>query len=189
VVLPSKCPTFPSDEQELNKLLEACYVGYHKNVQVTFGSRDKLKFLKLHDPNQIIDQVFCAAMNVGQGTSGWQNSQSTQARQKASFILKAAYDGTYLTAIDNDRKNIFLTSIGGGVFGNDQKLIYQAILNAHQKWGLHKNSSLEKVSVVLYDSSVPEWVEDYLIKYRINYNIIYYKDGKLTNQAPKYSKL
>jgi len=185
IVLQPESLPFPRDVQEQNKLLEKCYVGYHKNVQVTFGEAISRKFRKVNDPDQIIDQVFCAGMNMAQGSSGWRNSTSPNASLKASFILQSAYEGTYLTAITNDRKNIFLTMIGGGVFGNHPNSIYNAILDAHLKWGLYQNNSLEKVTVVLYYGDVPRWFEEKLKENNVNYKIVCYTNGIPTTKKSK----
>ena len=109
-------------------------MGYHQDVQVTTGFNDGYYYTKVDDPAQTIDQVFCAgmkysiayfffipniqpkllAMNIRQGGSGQTNSQSMYAIAKSEFVLDSAYQGTYLSAIRNNKKHMFLTLIGGG---------------------------------------------------------------------------
>lgn len=86
-------------------------------------------------------------MNVGQGSSGYFNYQVNNG--KAQFILDAVYEATYLSAILHNRKKLYLTLIGGGVFGNDKSWIYNSIIKAHKKYGI-KKSGLETVYVVFY---------------------------------------
>jgi hypothetical protein len=72
------------------------------------------------------------------------------------FILHAAYEGTYIrfvqniclhlfifkSAIHENRKKIYLTMVGGGVFGNNPSKIFDVILWAHKKWGGHPKSEI-----------------------------------------------
>ena len=61
--------------------------------------------------------------------------------------------GTYLGAIVNKRKHIYLTLIGGGVFGNSKAAIHDSIIRAHLRWANNAESCLEKVSLVLFSSA------------------------------------
>jgi len=143
---------FPSiDTPEYGSLLGVARIGLHKNAQVTSGQR-AFKMHIVTDPEQIVDQVFCAAVNIGQGYSGMINRKSSNCEMKCSFALDLAYEGVYLSAIANKRKKIFLTLIGGGVFGNSKKLIFTAIIRAHNKYANSVGSLIESVSVVLYSS-------------------------------------
>jgi len=127
-------------------------VGYHKDVQVTFGSRNKSDgtIELVNDDKQIIDQVFCAALNIGKDNTGYKNSQKKSAERKGKFILQSMYEGTYLSAIKNSKKKLFLTLIGGGVFENKREWIIEAIINAHKKWADCPASTLENIYLVFY---------------------------------------
>jgi hypothetical protein len=65
------------------------------------------------DPKQVVDQVFCAALNIGQGMSGMTNKRVSHSQEKCQFILDSDYEATYLSAIKHKRKHLVLTLIGG----------------------------------------------------------------------------
>jgi len=101
----------------------------------------------------LVDQVFCAAVNISQGISGMKNMRQPNVEQKCQFILTSAYYGTYMSAILHRRKKLFLTLIGGGAFSNDLEWIYDTILRAHIKWTSNSNCQLSRVYLVLFNSS------------------------------------
>jgi len=143
-------PQFPSDESdEYDQLLCKMKVGYHGNMEVTNNGLITSNF---KDKNHRIDQIICAAMNIGQGSSGARNAYSPSGVRKCQFILDGDYEATYLTAILNRKKVLFLTLLGGGVFGNRLEWIYEAIMKAHKKWANTVESCLERVVVVGYNS-------------------------------------
>ncbi len=80
--------------------------------QVTTGHRHR-GFDVVDDPKQVVDQVFCAALNIGQGMSGMANKRVSQSQEKCQFILDSDYEATYLSAIKHKRKHLVLTLIGG----------------------------------------------------------------------------
>jgi hypothetical protein len=80
---------------------------------VTTGHRDRGGFDVVDDPKQVVDQVFCAAMNIGQGMSGMANKRAPFSQEKCQFILDCDYEATYLAAIKHKRKHLVLTLIGG----------------------------------------------------------------------------
>jgi len=180
VCLTGKEPEFPElGSPESQELFLKAKIGYHKDQQVTTGPSTKQGFVTLHDPAQKIDQVLCAALNVSQGYSGMRNAHTKGVREKCKFILDLAYEGTYLSAIANNRKTIFLTLIGGGVFGNLKSWIYSAIIEAHLKWACNKSSSLEKVVIPLFSThDVWEPFTKVLKSQRIPYNWYNYEKGK-----------
>jgi hypothetical protein len=79
---------------------------------VTTGHRHR-GFDVVDDPKQVVDQVFCAALNIGQGMSGMANKRVSQSQEKCQFILDSDYEATYLSAIKHKRKHLVLTLIGG----------------------------------------------------------------------------
>jgi len=81
------------------------------------------------------------------------NTAAPNSDVKCRFVLDCAYQGTYLEAIANKRSKIFLTLVGGGAFGNKKEWIYSALLAAHKKWGIIGQSSLQKVTLVVFKSS------------------------------------
>jgi len=150
---PDKQPEFPKEgTDEYDKLLDITKIGIHKDVQIVFGQRG-FRFRPLGRTDQYVDQVFCAAMNMRQGMSGQRNSRISNAREKALFILRSAYYGSYLAAVVNKRKKLYLTMIGGGVFGNEKSDIWKAICEAHSLIAGDSVSELEEVNVILWSSN------------------------------------
>lgn len=99
-----------------------------------------------------ICQVFCAAMNLGQGSSGEKNLELEGNGVKAKLLLEAAYKGTYLAAIRHNCPKIFLTLIGGGVFGNSIAGILDVIEKVHLEIACNeKNDVIKEVHVVLFN--------------------------------------
>jgi hypothetical protein len=170
-------PTFP-DVQEWDKLMEVYQIGYQKSTQVTSAHKINGHFVRVDDSSQIVDQVFCAALNIIQGLNGKRNGEVEDVETKCKFLLKCAYEGSYLSAIYHNRKKLFLTLIGAGSFGNRIEWIYEAILNAHLKWGRHPNNTVKKVIIVLYNNTsfYPPFL-DSLREYSLGFNVISYEKG------------
>lgn len=118
-------------------------------------------------------------MNLQQGGTGARNKGLPDGELKAQFLLDAAYHGTYLTALNNKKTQIFLTLIGGGAFGNDKAWIFDSIFYAHQKWSRNDSSELQKVTLLLYNPTDISKV--FLNKLRINnipYTLVAYHNSK-----------
>jgi len=152
VVYTGEEPKFPKrNSPEYQKLLHSTKVLYHKDLQVITGHRNGAELEKVNDPDQTVDQVMCAAVNIFQGRTGSENSRAPYSELKCRLVLDMAYQGTYLTCINNRRTQIFLTLVGGGIFGNKKDWIYDAIVNAHLKFGVKGKSSLEKVTLIVFN--------------------------------------
>ncbi len=106
-------------------------------AQVTFRSVDELDILVNKDKNQRVHQIFCAAVNMGQGEDGLANAIHPKGEELAKFTLNAMYECTYLCAIQLHCQKLFLTRLGGGVFHNEEQWIQEAIQSAHAKYGAH----------------------------------------------------
>jgi len=100
-------------------------IGYHEKTAVTFGARSGHQHAVAALPYSLIDQVFAAAADFG-GTNGALKN-NTIAQAWAQKILNAAYQGALHCAFINNRKKVFLTLMGGGVFANDFSWICNAI--------------------------------------------------------------
>lgn len=73
----------------------------------------------------IVSQIFCSALPISYGI------KSKHWESFARLVLEAAYEATLLTAKLNRKSNIvYLTYLGGGVFGNDIEWIKDAIAYA-----------------------------------------------------------
>lgn len=91
-----------------------------------------------------IDQVYTSTCIIDSSKSA--NDNFTKA------MLKAAYDGTYLTAVAQQSRRLVLTFIGGHAFNNPMRLIIQAIVDAHEKYGQYLHSQC-KIVLPIYDTN------------------------------------
>jgi len=146
--------SFSSDErlQELNRklarlspaerdtLIATIKVGVHDDVGVTFSSRFNEVDTQGHSANPLlVTQCYCSALScryAGGSLEDW--------RPLATLVLDAAYEATLLAAILNairgGSNKVFLTFLGGGVFGNEKQWIANAIgraiaLISKKRWG------------------------------------------------------
>lgn len=159
-------PKFPKPySKEYYKMLLDVFMCYHQECQVITGHKDNGgKLYKVHNPDQKVDQVFSAAVNICQGKLAKTNANAPNSETKCRFVLESAYNGAYLEAISNKRSKLFLTLIGGGSFGNRKEWILDAILSAHKKWAVKNLTTLEKVVLVAFkNSDIPTEFLDKLI--------------------------
>eukprot|EP01127_Copromyxa_protea_P013784 TRINITY_DN3733_c0_g1_i1.p1 TRINITY_DN3733_c0_g1~~TRINITY_DN3733_c0_g1_i1.p1 ORF type:complete len:1035 (+),score=186.62 TRINITY_DN3733_c0_g1_i1:133-3105(+) len=165
VVYDGNEPKFPKHKkgksQKWQKLLMSYNVCYHSGVEVCLGHRLPKEYETQKDPAQVIDQVCVAAVNMLQGNTGIKNLGFDPTWEKMSFILHTAYQGTYISAIHENKKKIFLTMVGGGVFGNNPAKIFETIVKAHKMWGGHMKSPIEDVYLVLFQAPPPQTMEQW----------------------------
>ena len=122
-------------------------VGLHTDAEVVFGRgsrRDTLRVLPA-GARPRVDPVICASVNLrdpvgGRDAPNWDDL--------VRACLRAAYHAAYLAAIARGRKLLLLTLVGGGYFGNPERLILEAIADAHRQWA--PRSALGEVCVCLY---------------------------------------
>ena len=80
----------------------------------------------------------------------------------ARVLLRASYEATYATAILRQRKELYLTLVGGGSHGNPWTIMVEEIQRAHNKWANHPASVLEKVQICRYSQEDHEKVQKLL---------------------------
>jgi len=106
-------------------LLGAVKIGVHADVGVTFATRF------VEPPEQrIVSQAYCSALSchyIGGEKEPW--------APLATLVLDAAYEATLLAAAIEAARGrgsgvVWLTFLGGGVFGNDRRWIADAINRA-----------------------------------------------------------
>jgi len=119
-------------------------IGYHRDMQVLYGFTENDTQHDITDKNQIINQVFTAAVDFGYLNAGYKKNPVVVQRAKA--LIDAAYKGTLLAAITNKKKKVFLTLIGGGVFQNNISWIAESIAKNEN---LIKQHGLE-VTLIVY---------------------------------------
>ncbi|MEM8613655.1 MAG: hypothetical protein AAGF93_16650 [Cyanobacteria bacterium P01_H01_bin.105] len=124
---------------EIDVLRSSLQIGIQSDTQVT-----------LDRCTHTVSQAYCSAMPVaysGELSQDWEPF--------ARLILEAAYEATICAGIINAKntgnRTVFLTLLGGGVFGNDQQWIIDAIDRA---LALHANSGMA-VRIVSFGRSKP----------------------------------
>jgi len=137
-----------ADEADLDGLRQLLRVGIQWNTQVTLAGS-----------THWVSQAYCSALPVAyseQAPALWE--------EFVRLVLDASYEATLCAAILNSRENgskqLFLTLLGGGAFGNASDWIIAAIQRA---LNLHKNAELD-VAIVSYGSSnrqVQKLVKDF----------------------------
>ena len=122
--------------------------------------------MALREMNHVVSQAYCSALPFAYGHFGQYRQYEQYAHYAqdetelwepfARLILEASYEATICAAILNATKNannrVFLTLLGGGVFGNRTEWIIDAMQRALK---LYENADLE-VTIVSYGTSKPD---------------------------------
>lgn len=126
-------------QDQHDALRQALRIGIQWDTQVTLDGCEHL-----------VTQAYCSALPVG-----YSRLPSVLWKDFAQLVLEASYEATLHVGLLNfgrtGNKSVFLTLVGGGVFGNDSDWILAAIRRAA---GLFANTALD-VSVVSYGRSNP----------------------------------
>jgi hypothetical protein len=105
-------------ESQLEDLRGRLTIGLQRDTQVTLAGCEHL-----------VTQAYCSALPVA-----YSGLPSRLWERFARLILEAAYEATLAAAVLNasktGNKSVYLTLIGGGVFGNDPEWILDAIRRA-----------------------------------------------------------
>ncbi|MEM7154421.1 MAG: hypothetical protein AAF799_16360 [Myxococcota bacterium] len=109
-------------------LIGAMRIGLQSRCQVTFARR----FEEPESPT-FVSQAFCSALSCG-----YNRLPISMWKPLATIVLDAAYEATLLAALAEVESGIgsgvvWLTFLGGGVFGNDDAWIAAAIRRAIQR--------------------------------------------------------
>jgi hypothetical protein len=132
-----------ADESTRDAYRESLRIGIQWNAAVTCAGA-----------SHRVTQAYCSALPVGYGKHP-ENEWTVFAR----LVLEAAYEATLCAAIINastgGSNRLFLTMLGGGVFGNHQKWITDAIYNAAMKY----NDCGLDVAIVSHNYSNPSVAE------------------------------
>ncbi|KAF4667033.1 hypothetical protein FOZ61_008883 [Perkinsus olseni] len=128
-------------------------------TKITVGVQKDTQVSSVSDRVQKVTQVYCSALPVGY----FPNTSSADWEPFARLVLNSLYESTLLVAEREaqrrGRTKVFLTHVGGGVFGNDQKWIVDAIEKAVWSVFLRGNSGKLDVYIVNYNS-VPRIYEE-----------------------------
>lgn len=129
------------DDAGIDELRGWLRIGLHWDVDVT----------DLAEPGHRVSQAYCSALPVAYSGIPAQNWALF-----AGLVLEAAYEATMLAALINRERSgmerIYLTSLGGGAFGNDAAWIAAAMRRAIK---LVETTGLD-VRLVSYRTVLPE---------------------------------
>lgn len=127
-------------EAALDELRSQLRIGIQANTQVT-----------LPNCQHLVTQAYCSALPVA-----YCSFNSELWARFAQLILDAAYEATLAAAVVNTaatgNNKVFLTLLGGGVFGNKTEWILSALARALK---LYRHFALD-VQIVSYQRSKPE---------------------------------
>jgi len=130
------------DEQERDELLSRLRIGLQWDTEVTLQEN--------YEPH-LVTQAYCSGLPIN-----YSRLPSEQWQSFARLILDAAYEATLCAAVLNfnagGSSRVFLTLVGGGVFGNRVEWILDAI---HRALRRHANAGLH-VEIVSYRKSNPQ---------------------------------
>ena len=120
------------NEYARDQLLASLRIGVHANTEVTRANS-----------GHTVCQVYCSALPVAyseHSPDSWQPF--------AQLVLDAAYEATFATALLNAKRTgngtLFLTLLGGGVFGNANSWILSAVQRALDRY---RDADLDVVMV------------------------------------------
>jgi hypothetical protein len=109
-----------SDDASRDVLRSKLAIGVHRDVEVTGNNAPR---------PQRVSQAFCSALPVAYSDVPRSNWEAF-----ARLILEAAYEATMLAAVEqvaaSGSSTVLLTRLGGGVFGNDDAWIDDAIVRS-----------------------------------------------------------
>ena len=129
--------TMPPDDYDCLK--QNIRIGIQWHTQVTIGKS-----------NNMVTQAYCSALPVSYTSVNFELWEPF-----ARLILEASYEATLHTALENYEKTgnnrIFLTLIGGGVFGNKPEWIFDAMKKVVTKF----NSTPLDIRIISFRKSKP----------------------------------
>ena len=77
-----------------------------------------------------VSQIYCSALPVS-----YNRIDRKYFEKFSRLVLEAAYEATFITAINNPKSNkVFLTLLGNGAFGNDKSWITESIVKNIKKY-------------------------------------------------------
>lgn len=126
--LPTAAPQLAAVARRIASHRDLIKVGVHTNISVSHGlsSGDNHRYLpRGHRP--IINQVFCAALDLAQGT----NAPTPESTRIANILIETQVEAALLAAAINNTDIFVMPLLGCGAFGNNVECIIHA-LHKHQ---------------------------------------------------------
>ncbi len=134
-IISKKLNAFTKPEYEY--LMGKLRIGLQTDTEVTIGEN-----------KNIVTQAYCSALPVA-----YSDVPAEHWEDFARLILNATYESTFYAALANFEKtnnnNVYLTLVGGGVFGNKGEWIFDAIRRSVNKF---RKTPLN-IKIVSYSSS------------------------------------
>ena len=131
-----------ADEAERDALRALLRVGVQRDVEVLGDDP--------HAQGHLVTQVYGAAMPVAYG-----HPPAPLWEPLARLVLEASYEATLLVARRHRIDTVFLTLLGGGVFGNDEAWIADALLRALRRVRGGRPDAPLDVCIVSYGAPKP----------------------------------
>lgn len=152
--------TLSGNEQPIDsvdKVVPLIKCGLHTNIPILFGREESGLNFELDEPHPLIDQVFNASINLRDYGKRVAKSDLILINRA---LLRASYESAYLSAIYRNRKVLYLTFVGGGVFGNPIPMILEEIVRAHKLYA--SKSELKRVVLCIYgeDKKIVKSIND-----------------------------
>lgn len=162
-------------ELDADTVRAALRIGVHEDVQVTSYNWGRKQ---IRDPEHIVTQVFGSACSVQ-----YSRNDSKHWAPFARLILEASYEATLWAALEHAERHewvegsniVFLTQLGGGVFGNSFAWIADAMRHAFEKF---KDVDLD-VRLVVYAPPVDPRIEQVFKDFRADRKL---RKRKATNR-------
>lgn len=108
------------DESSRDALRQTLRIGIQSHTQVTAQGASS---------GQMVSQAFCSALPIA-----YNSAPASDWMPFSTLVLEATYEATLLAAVLNwhqtGNRRVYLTMVGGGVFGNDRVWIIQAMRRA-----------------------------------------------------------
>ncbi|MGB7343937.1 MAG: hypothetical protein WBD20_06975 [Pirellulaceae bacterium] len=144
---------FPTNDglEKISLLLQSATEAEYRHLQGLLRIGLQLDAaVTLKGCDHLVSQAYCSALPVAYG-----NQASHRWTDFAKLILESAYEATLWAAIENRARTgsdrVYLTLLGGGVFGNDDQWIIGAIDRAIKMF----NDSDLDVAIVSYGAPKP----------------------------------
>jgi len=143
------------DEVLREEIKKSLRIGVQSDTEVTCSSFGMRPYEG--DPGQqLVTQAYCSAVSVSYSRCSGNNWELF-----ARLVLDSLYEATLYAAVRNlarhedepGARRVFLTAVGGGVFGNDMRWVYDAMRQAFKKF---ERVGLE-IYLVSYGGSTPEF--------------------------------
>lgn len=126
------------DQRTYDEVLSRLRIGVQWDTEVTSSSFGSRPYKPRYEGDKLlVSQAYCSACAVS-----YSQASSQAFRPFAELVLRGAYEATMYAALQNavahngegGSKRVFLTALGGGVFGNDEEWIAEAMRLAFEKF-------------------------------------------------------